>query len=87
MKYKFDYIHEMVEKWDDNVPKNMNNIYGTPWLISLPLMMPEIINDKLLFNFYPAHDYYGEPIYDIEEWINQRKDYCEKLAKEYKKKY
>lgn len=86
MEYKFDYIREMVEKWDESVPKDMNSIYGTPWLILLPLTMPETINGNFVLKYYPARDYYGEPIYDIEDWIRQRKNYCEKLANEYKKK-
>jgi len=86
VEYKFDYIREMVEEWGDGVPKDMNSIYGTPFRISLPLMMPETINGEFVFKYYPARDYYGEPIYDIEEWVKQRKNYCEKLAKKYKKK-
>lgn len=83
--YKFDYICEMVEKWKDDVSRDIYRILGTPFGILLPLTMSEIIDGKIVLKYYPAKDYYGEPIDNIEEWFKQRRDYCEKLANEYEK--
>ena len=84
-KYKFDYIEEMVSKWvDDNIKSDEHAILGTPFLISLPYLMPN--ENGVGFVHYPAKDYYGNDILDIDEWIKQRNIYCKKLAKKNSKK-
>lgn len=73
----------MVEKWAKDVPKDADTIKSTPFLISLPWIDLDA-NFKL--RIIPAHDYYGEEIEDVQDWISQRDKYCEELAEEYKNK-
>ena len=82
-QYKFDYIREMVEKWREDVPKDVVSIAGTPFLVNLPWVD---LDENHTLRVIPAHDYYGEEIEDMQDWLNQRNAYCEKLAKEYKEK-
>lgn len=82
-KYKFDYIKEMVEKWAKDVPKDVDTIKSTPFLINLPWID---LDDNFNLRVIPAHDHYGEEIEDVQDWIDQRNKYCEELAEEYKNK-
>ena len=75
--YRFDYIREMVDKWNPNIPRTVEQIEFTPWLVTLPWIMPD--------DFRPAKDYYGEVVEDITEWKKQRHEFCVKLADEYAK--
>lgn len=77
-QYRFDYIKEWVEKWNPDIPRTVERIEMTPWDIRLPWIMP--------WEYRPAKDYYGEEIYDFEEWHKQRHDFCVKLAKEYEER-
>lgn len=79
-EYRFDYIKEMVDKWREDVPKDVESIAGTPFLVNLPWVD---LDENYKLRVTPAHDYYGEEIEDMQDWINQRNKYCEKLAKEY----
>lgn len=79
--YKFDYIKEMVKEWDKSVPRDLNAILGTPFGIRLPIFS---INENGKLKYTPPYDYYGQAIYDITKWMQQREAYCKKLAKEYK---
>ena len=71
----------MVEQWREDVPRDANNIKGTPYRITQPFID---LDENSHLRVTTAHDYYGEEIEDIQDWINQRNKYCEKLAKEYK---
>lgn len=75
-EYRFDYIREMVEKWNPEIPRTVERMRFLPWYISLPWIMPGE-------EFRPAKDHYGEVIEDFEEWFRQREEYCKKLAEEY----
>ena len=75
-QYRFDYIREMVEKWNPKVKKTLNNIESVPLRLTLPWIMPGE-------EYRPATDYYGEIVDNFEEWHKQRHDFCVKLAKEY----
>ena len=79
-EYKFEYIKEMVDKWHKDIPKDAKTIEGTPYGITLPFTN---IDKTGTLIFIPARDYYGESIEDIVDWLNQRHEYCIKLAKEY----
>ena len=68
-RYRFDYIREMVEKWNPDIPRTVERIEMTPWGI-------------FIWSF-PQTDHYGENIDNFEEWYKQRHDFCVKLAKEY----
>jgi len=74
-QYRFDYIREMVEKWNPKVKKTLNNIESVPLRLTLPWIMP---GEELA-----PIDYYGEIVDNFEEWHKQRHDFCVKLAKEY----
>ena len=85
-KYKFDYIREMVSEWHPNVKVDLNSLLNTPYNVSLPMIMPETNEEgKFQLTYYPAKDYYGEVIEDVNVWLKQREKYCKKLVKEIKK--
>ena len=75
-QYKFDYIREMVEKWNPEIEKTLDRIEFVPFMLTLPWIMPGE-------EYRPATDYYGETVDNFEEWHRQREEYCKKLAKEY----
>ena len=75
-QYKFDYIREMVEKWNPEIPRTVEQMHHLPWCISLPWIMPGE-------EYRPAKDKYGEDILDLDEWHKQHDEYIRKLAKEY----
>lgn len=79
-EYRFDYIKEMVEQWRDDVPRDVQTIAGLPFYVSLPWVD---FDENCKLRVIPPHDYYGEEIEDMQDWLNQRNKYCEKLAKEY----
>lgn len=82
MQYKFDYIKEIADKWGEGVPRDLHMLLNTPYEIRLPVSS---INESGKIEYTPPYDYYGEPIEDIKEWLQQRADYCKWLEKEYKK--
>jgi hypothetical protein len=75
-QYKFDYIREMVEKWNPEIEKTLDRIEFVPFMLTLPWIMPGE-------EYRPVTDYYGETVDNFEEWHRQREEYCKKLAKEY----
>ena len=75
-EYRFDYLKERVEQWQEGWPKTLEAIEGLPFDILLPWFVPGE-------EYRPAKDHYGEDIDDFEEWYRQRHEYCIKLAKEY----
>ena len=80
-KYRFDYIKENVDKWNPSITRDaatMHNIL--PFWVTLPWV--ELTDDGKI-SITPAKDYYGEDIYDLDEWHRQRDEYIENLAKEY----
>ena len=85
-KYKFDYIREMVSEWHPSVKVDLNGVLGTPYKITLPMIMPETNEDgNFQMVYYPARDYYGEEIENTQDWLKQREKYCKNLVKEIKK--
>lgn len=80
--YKFDYIREMVDQWHPTFKKTKRAILGTPWRVTPPWIDWDSEEHRLKVTT-PSKDYYGEVIDDIEEWMRQRDEYCEKLWKEY----
>lgn len=81
-QYKFDYIRETVLKWDK---KNItpSTISFTPFYLSAPLILPELIDGKLKTIYIPPKDYYGEIVDDVTEWFEQREEYIKKLIEEF----
>ena len=79
-KYRFDYIKEDVMKWAHEVRKNVTKqmIYMLPLRVIFPFIMPDRIT--------PAMDYYGEVIYNYDEWHKQREEYIDNLYNELKEK-
>lgn len=76
-KYRFDYIREEVmEKWSSDTRKRctlmMIQSIGS---LSLPWFVPGEI-------YIPAHDIYGDPVEDINDWVAQKDKYCEELYNE-----
>lgn len=81
-KYRFDYIREAVDAWNSSVPRDAETIKGLPWWVTPPWSW---IDDEGRLQFTRSKDYYGEEIYDVDEWHRQRDEYIENLAKEYEK--
>ena len=66
----------MVEKWNPEIPRTLEQMQSLPWYVSMPWIIPGE-------EYLPAKDKYGEDIVDINEWHKQRDEYIRKLAKEY----
>ena len=80
-EYRFDYLKEWVEQWQEGWPKTLEAIEGLPFgLLLFPIMD---LDENGGFRYIPARDHYWESIFDIDEWLRQRHEYCKKLAKEY----
>lgn len=69
-QYRFNNIKEDADKWGKGIPKDKHSLMGVPY--------------RLFVFQLPIRDVYGEVIDDMSEWLKQREEYCEKLAKEYK---
>ena len=85
MKYKFDYIKEVVDGWNKDVKKRLTKdmIINTPYYVTLPYVS---LIDTYEFKVSNPIDYYGQEIDDFEEWNKEREEYIdnlfEKLTKE-----
>ena len=80
-KFKFDFIREQIlslkpNLWAKLKPEEIQGLVG--FGIRLPIITFE--GGKTVT--YPALDPYGEEILDLDEYINQRNEYCEKLGNE-----
>lgn len=64
-QYKFDYLKEMVDEWEDKSHVTRQQLNMLPWCI--------------IFITLPQYDYYDEVIEDGEEWYKQRNEYLDKL--------
>ena len=79
-KYKFDIIRQNVMSWSPDIRENLSSPDelhcacpgpSCPWIT--------------LEEYIPSHDYYGETVDDIDEYIQQRNAYCKQLFKEIQK--
>ena len=80
-KYRFDYIREQIADWDKEMV-TFENVRNLPFRISPPSMGPGVDGRV---NFLPSMDPYGNPIDDMDDWIDQRNDYIEELVEKIKK--
>lgn len=73
-KYRFDYLKESVDKWNDKEHITIEQLNKLPWLVTPPYIELGI--------YIPMKDYYGDIIEDIDDFCNQRKVFLLKLWKE-----
>lgn len=73
--YRFDYLREWVDKWQDKTHITMSQLYNLPDDVLLPWFMPG--------EYKPPKDHYGENIDDMSEWRNQKEEYLKKLWVEF----
>jgi hypothetical protein len=78
MKYKFDYIKEVVDSWNEEVKKRLTKdmIINTPYYVTLPYVG---LTDTHEFKTSNLIDYYGQEIDDFEEWNKEREEYIDRL--------